>query len=310
MEVEEKGENPAAQGRERRKTPRSVVDEEAQLLLVRDGFTVPCRIVELSLEGCRIKADARLPAGMLVRMETSFKVRGMPFRFSGVGIWTDGANQVGIRFVNMPARRRDELAEILREVEEKNAARAKKQAAEKLAAEEQAAEKLFAKKRAAEERAAKRVTAEQRAAEERAGQEAGRQAALEAASREAAKPVKRERRTQSRHEVDTSASILLVNIGAWLQGRILDLSVGGCRIRTDERFPVGIYTRVEAEFRIDGLPFRLGGVIQSVHDQSRRLVGIRFLSVSERKRAQLEQLIQEIEELRARRSPAEPPSSL
>jgi c-di-GMP-binding flagellar brake protein YcgR len=111
-----------------------------------------------------------------------------------------------------------------------------------------------------------------------------------------AKPSKRERRTQSRQEVDTSADILLINVGSRLSGRIQDLSVGGCRIRADERFPVGIYTRVETEFRLEGLPFRLGGVIQAVHDRDRRLVGIRFLDMSKRKREQLEQLIEEIEE--------------
>jgi c-di-GMP-binding flagellar brake protein YcgR len=107
---------------------------------------------------------------------------------------------------------------------------------------------------------------------------------------------KRERRTQSRHEVDTSAVILLINVGSELTGRIVDMSAGGCRIRTDERFPVGIYTRVETEFRLEGLPFRLGGVIQAIQDRERLLVGIRFLDMSARKREQVEQLMQEIEE--------------
>jgi hypothetical protein len=74
------------------------------------------------------------------------------------------------------------------------------------------------------------------------------------------------------------------------------MSAGGCRIRTDERFPVGIYTRVETEFRLEGLPFRLGGVIQAIQDRERFLVGIRFLDMSARKREQVEQLMQEIEE--------------
>jgi hypothetical protein len=66
----------------------------------------------------------------------------------------------------------------------------------------------------------------------------------------------------------------------------------GCLIRSDERFPVGIYTRVETEFRLEGLPFRLGGVIQSIRDPHN--VGIRFLDMSPRKREQVEQLIAEI----------------
>jgi hypothetical protein len=121
-------------------------------------------------------------------------------------------------------------------------------------------------------------------------------------SQQAAYHPGRDRRTQSRLAIDTSANILLINIGCHVAGRIQDLSVGGCRIHTDERFPVGIYTRVETEFRLQGLPFRLIGVIQAVHDQQRQLVGIRFLDMSARKREQVEQLIKEIEDERAQQS--------
>jgi hypothetical protein len=60
---------------------------------------------------------------------------------------------------------------------------------------------------------------------------------------------------------------------------------------------VGIYTRVETEFRYQGLPFRLGGVIQAIHD--RNTVGIRFLDLSQRKREQVLDLIGEIDQMRA-----------
>jgi c-di-GMP-binding flagellar brake protein YcgR len=114
----------------------------------------------------------------------------------------------------------------------------------------------------------------------------------------------RARRKEARQDVDTSVQILLVNVGSRLRGRILDLSLGGCRIRTDDRFPVGIYTRVETEFYIEGLPFRLGGVIQQVYD--RKTIGIRFLDLSERKRQQVQELIAEIEEARAAKAPDDP----
>ena len=106
---------------------------------------------------------------------------------------------------------------------------------------------------------------------------------------------RRDRRKESRQTVDDSAEILLVNVGSRLRGRIHDLSMGGCQICTDSNFPVGIYTRVEVEFRIDGLPFRLGGVIQMIYD--RKTVGIRFLDLSERKRQQISELVDEIAEL-------------
>ena len=91
--------------------------------------------------------------------------------------------------------------------------------------------------------------------------------------------------------------IHLIKIGSKLPGQILDLSLGGCRLRTADRFSVGIYTRVEVEFRLQGLPVLLGGVIQAVHDRNH--VGIRFLDVSPRKRTQLTELIEEIQELEA-----------
>ena len=102
-----------------------------------------------------------------------------------------------------------------------------------------------------------------------------------------------ERRSQPRYAVDEAATLHFIEVRAQLSGRILDLSMSGCRIRTNERFPVGIYRRVETEFKLDGLPFRLGGVIQSVHDKF--TVGIRFLDMSPRKRDQLSFLMDEIE---------------
>jgi c-di-GMP-binding flagellar brake protein YcgR len=105
---------------------------------------------------------------------------------------------------------------------------------------------------------------------------------------------KPEHRKEPRHLIDASAVLYLVGMGSKMHGRVLDLSLGGCCICTNERFPLGIFRRVETEFHLQGLAFRLAGVTQSIHD--RRLVGVRFLDVSERKRAQLAQLIKEIQE--------------
>ncbi|MFZ1939963.1 MAG: PilZ domain-containing protein [Terracidiphilus sp.] len=114
----------------------------------------------------------------------------------------------------------------------------------------------------------------------------------------------RARRKEARQDVDTSVQILLINVASRLRGRILDLSLGGCRICTDDRFPVGIYTRVETEFYIEGLPFRLGGVVQQIYD--RKTIGIRFLDLSERKRQQVQELIAEIADARAAEGPDDP----
>jgi len=318
MELAEKAEEFAGQAQERRTAPRHCVDEDARLLLVKHGSTVPCRVVDLSLNGCRLSTPERFLAGILVRVEVAFMVRGFAFRLGGVTQWTDRRHLVGIRFVDLPMRRREELAEALAEVKAANAAKAARQAAEQRAAEELAAAlpptapqpatapvpQAKALAVAAVPVAGMRAPAAPVTPPAPQPVQPQRGALLPAAPPPPPKPSKRERRAQSRHGVDTSAVIYLINIAARLQGRILDLSLSGCRIRTDERFPVGIYTRVETEFRLEGLPFRLGGVIQSIHDKHH--VGIRFLDLSPRKREQVEQLIEEIEELKERRAPDEP----
>lgn len=99
-------------------------------------------------------------------------------------------------------------------------------------------------------------------------------------------------RVEQRHHVDTTAVIRLITLAADVCGQIVDISLGGCCIRTEQRFPLGIFRRVEVEFHLEGLPFRLAGVTQAIYDPFK--VGIRFLDLSDRKRNQLLQLIDEI----------------
>ena len=338
MKEADAGEGLTAQGLDRRVMPRCALQEAAELLLVGRGNRIKCRIVELSLSGCRMSVSERLPAGSGTRVEATFKAQGIAFRFGGSIEWADDSNLIGVRFVDLIPRRRDELIEVLRELDAEAEAKREKDAAEKQAEEEQARQE--AEKQAKEPTGALPILDRLWAAipQIQARQTQDPVAAshpAKSAPEPVARPIlaavplgfptrpqppqaepasqrpplasKRERRIQSRHEVDTSVMILLINVGSRLSGRILDLSVGGCRIRTDERFKVGIYTRVEAEFLLEGLPFRLGGVIQAIHD--RHLVGIRFLDISARKREQLEQLIEEVEEMRAGQNPPRPGDS-
>jgi c-di-GMP-binding flagellar brake protein YcgR len=348
MEERENADGLSAQELERREMPRCAVDEEANLLLVNHGSSFSCRVVELSLSGCRMRMRQQLRDPLNAAVEASFKVQGIAFRLGGLLEWTAGANLAGVSFGPMSSRRRDDLMEVLCEVEAKNAAEAEKEASQarlhedgeraqippgpRVAAEEIAsknkpvpidrpvlsprpfagAEMIFA---ATPSLPAKTHSAPQARAPEAAVTKpaspvpaAPVPASQIPASQNAAGPAPvalkgPERRADKRCGVDTSAVIDLVKIGSKLEGQILDLSVGGCRIHTVERFPVGIYTRVETEFRLQGLPFRLGGVIQAIHN--RNLVGIRFLDVSPRKREQVSELIDEIVEMRAAGGPDE-----
>jgi c-di-GMP-binding flagellar brake protein YcgR len=280
---------------ERRSDPRYSVDEDSVVLFVGHGAPLEARLVDLSQEGCRLRTKERVTARNRLPVEVFFKINGISFRFRGVLQWTDGQHLVGIRFVNVVPRRMVELANVICTMEETAGARA--DAVNLLVAEQQAPQ-LAGRETTERGQDGDREPIAGTGMELPEPARPGVHAPLPEARTQAPKAASgRERRQQARHEVDTTATILLVNVGSTLRGRILDLSLAGCRIRTDERFPVGIYTRVETEFRLEGLPFRLGGVIQSIHD--RNDVGIRFLDLSERKREQVLELIDEIEQMRA-----------
>lgn len=280
---------------ERRSDPRYSVDEDSAVLFVGDGEPMPVRLIELSQEGCRLRTAERVSARARLPAEVFFRANGMSFRFCGVVQWNDGRNLLGIRFVNMIPQRAVELANVICGMEKNAEARA--ETVNLLLSEQQAQQ--TAGRYAAQQTADPSIAPDAVAGMKPDGAAHPDEASVleEAGARIVKTLSPRERRAQIRHSMDTRATILLVNIGSTLRGRILDLSLSGCRIRTEERFPVGIYTQVETEFRLEGLPFRLGGVIQVIHDH--KTVGIRFLDLSARKREQVTELIGEIEQMRA-----------
>lgn len=294
----------AAYEMERRGMPRCPVDEEAELLLLSQGKIIGGRILELSAGGCRLALEERLPLGMHAAVEVSFRIRGFSFRLSGLTEWTSSRGSVGVSFGPMSARRRDDLMEALCETEAEAAARAK------IESDEGTAEPVSELERRSTDRDPASTEGRgfrllnvvfRRPAENRAAEESREVVVVNSmdsagtvapAGVEVKMPSGRERRVQARCDVDTSAVIHLVKSGSRLGGQIRDLSPGGCRIHTLERFPVGIYTRVEVEFRLQGTPLLLGGVVQVIHGRDE--VGIRFLEVSARKRELLTELIAEI----------------
>lgn len=365
---------------ERRKFPRLPVDLRATIVPAFLGCELPSTLIEISLNGCRLRTDRDFRSPANTRLEISFAVGGRSFRLNGVTQWIVENRDVGVRFLPLNARREADLADALAELQvdlEANAAREAVQWAESRTIMEEAAASIpaleadLAEKKIAAESA--RKTAEAAASQvneasrklkeaqvlrddaehlcaEFAAKEAARQQALassldfelasvppsrtdppthapapilastptatrgptSAANPAAAAPGQpqpaasispRERRREARHAVDAQAGIFLLDVRSKIIGRILDVSLSGCRIRFTEKFPVGIYRRVEIEFVLDGLPFRLPGVVQSLHDKFH--AGIRFLDISDRKREQLLQVIEEIAEMQQE---AHPPS--
>src|SRR5580658_4599564 len=116
--------NVQSNGPDRRAYPRYEVDCSAVVSAVSGSMQIWGRLTDLSLGGCRVVTDQRYTAGILVRVEVQFQLRGVAFRFAGVIVGSREARCFAVRFLDVAARRREELAEILAEVEQANAMRA------------------------------------------------------------------------------------------------------------------------------------------------------------------------------------------
>ena len=293
-------------GSERRAYPRHAVDCPVIVLSVSGSMHIQGRLSDLSLGGCLVVAEQRYTAGIQVRVEVQFQLRGIAFRIVGVTVGSRETKSFAVRFLDMPARRRQELSEMLEEVAATNAAKALEASKPKLEVISAAIEERVRIPEPISEAISKpAIQPSTSSISSDPGQvvpppkaiPSELQSALPERPQALPAATARERRAQGRHAVDTSAKLLLVKTAISMPGRILNLSMGGCRIRTEERFNVGIYVRVEAEFYLHGLPFRIGGVSQAILDKN--TIGVRFLDMSERRREQLAELIAEIAEAAA-----------
>ena len=310
---------------------RIPVNEKATLLLGHLASVTPCTLVDLSLDGCHVRTDGDIRLERGARVELIFRVGETAFRLGGELEWTARSREFGVCFSGMSSRREAELVETLGELAAKREAEQARLLAavdlarapvERLSAEFAAKTLSETEARAVLERAASEACATKERLEAATKELVAAEKALkehtatpaETENAGAADECRRGRRNPpepvGRHggnpggepegapAADTACSGFHghgVPGGGAVEcaGRILDVSLSGCRIRSMERFPVGIYRRVEVEFILDGMPFRLPGVIQSIHD--RFTVGIRFVDLSERKREQLSMLMEEME---------------
>jgi c-di-GMP-binding flagellar brake protein YcgR len=273
-------------GPNRRGYPRHDVDCAVVVSAVSGSTQIEGRLTDLSLGGCRVVTEQRYSAGIPVRVEVQFQLRGVAFRFAGVIVGSREARCFAVRFLDVSVRRREELAEVLAEVAQANSAGATAPSAPSNSTE------------AVPEAPAVAVPAFAQA-EPSAVPDAGAAVSVGESASTPTAPASSlaDRRLHRRHGVDTSVRLLLINAGICMPGRIVNLSLGGCRIRMQEQFMVGIYVRVEAEFYLHGLPFRVGGVSQAILDKN--TIGVRFLDISARRREQLMELMAEFAESEA-----------
>jgi hypothetical protein len=261
----------------RRAYPRYRVDTESELTPVSGAALFTGRLLDLGLGGCRMAMDQRVMLGILTRVEVRFQLRGIAFRVMGVTAGTRTGKSFAVRFLEMPRRRLEELAEVLAEV-----ALSPREVEMGNGFETSAGPMEWARPK------------------ESNGDEPAAPPCPVTSSQRNGNRNSAERRVHGRHTVNTQANLHLVGSRVSMAGRILNLSEGGCRLRTDTPFDVGVFVRLETEFYLHGLPFRIAGVSQAILD--RNTIGIRFLDMSQRRREQLTELMAEIAEAEKGRS--------
>jgi hypothetical protein len=100
------------------------------------------------------------------------------------------------------------------------------------------------------------------------------------------------RRAYPHYYVDQDAELLLMDRGSTMHCKVLDFSLGGCRLRTWETFFAGIGVCAEVAFKIRGIDFRFRGVTQWADGQY--LLGVRFVDLSERRKEALSEVLSEV----------------
>ncbi len=101
-----------------------------------------------------------------------------------------------------------------------------------------------------------------------------------------------ERRLQARYSVDEDSVLLIMSHGVPVSGRIENLSLSGCRVRTRERISARVGSRIEISFKVNGTAFRFSSVL--VWTIGRNFAGIHFVDMIARRKAELGVIIDEI----------------
>jgi len=107
-----------------------------------------------------------------------------------------------------------------------------------------------------------------------------------------------ERRGQTRHELEATATLVVLEKGRTFKCLLIEISLSGCRLFNEVPLTLERDTLVEVEFTGRGYPFRLAAKIRVKSDE--HLVGLEFINASPRTLDRLKDLVTELEEDLAR----------
>jgi hypothetical protein len=265
-------------GRDRRVDERFDM-QRAPGVLMHKGQNIPCEMLDISLGGCRLRTLLPFTAGALESVKVVISIHEMVLSIWGVTQWANWDRLLGVRFIHPTGRTRNQLAGLLTCLVDQSAAEVVKRAVSVAA--EQADSPIIALEHPLPP-----------------GLES--EPAWEEEFQQPPPPPPRPRRVElcsehvvlSLEEGDSPAVLQLVADGAILAGNVMDVSLDGCLVRLARVFSVRMNAHVEVDFHLRGLPFRLSGI--TIAMRTERIVEIRFIEMSRRKREDLSQVIMEL----------------
>jgi len=262
---------PEKSGRERRVHERHELPAAPGTLHYR-GESFPCKVLDISMGGCRVVTQSMFRDGAIANVELELRVFGLLLKICGITQWSTSSRQVGIRFIHPGVKTKNQVAGIISCLIDETAREAVHDA---LAAEHPELEPP----QLAEEQ--EPVEVEQ---EENLPLPANMVAVLAVLGDQ--------QRVTSPSPEEWRVIVRNVHAERMFPGAITQLSQTGCCILFKHPFAGMLNQEVEVEFEIQRLHFRLAGVPKAIHEGL--LIGIQFGSMSSRRRDELAQLIAEL----------------
>jgi len=257
------------------------------------GTRMRCDVIDLSLTGCSLRTREDFKAGALAHVKLTVPIDGMVLSIWGITQWVRRERMLGIHFIHPTGRSKNQLAGLLTCLLERSASDVVRSA---LAAQAESMIVSLERSVAVEAGTATVVAPQEEARQEEVHREVSRP--------EVASPRRPSlsdmHKVQDLSATESPAVLHLVTGDLQLGGHILELSSSGCIVRLNHPYVGSIMVRVEVEFRVRGLQFRLPGVTEAFHDK--HTVEVRFLDVSTRKKEDLDQAIREMIEMDGKKS--------
>src|ERR1700744_1695582 len=110
---------------EQRRYFRFPVEGEAMLFVEQLQSSMRCLMIDLGLEGCRLRRAEDFPVQVGMTAEIAFRIAGTLFRFPGTVQWSAKGTILGLYFTKMIESRKQELADLLGAMHEEMEAREK-----------------------------------------------------------------------------------------------------------------------------------------------------------------------------------------